>query len=166
MSYLKLFTTVQDHAVGFQSVNQAIDNDDALNAAFDLSHSIGINGNSPPGYPTKAIGRHDDILIARTVANFTVDTTLAVPTLSAIVAGPVFGSLYYTRLAAGQWQIFLATPQLFAAVALMTSTASVDRKATCFRVGTIPSIIVSTWVVSTATLTDLPFQLQIWTQLP
>lgn len=167
MSYLKLPTTTQDHAIGYQSVAQAVDNNAALASVFDAKHSTGVDGNSPPGQPTRAVGRHDDILIARSVADFAVDTSRPTPTLSAVVSGPIFGFLSYARLATGQWQIFLATPQLYAAVALMKSTTSVDRKATCFRSTSItrgPSIIVSTWNVATPALEDLDFSLIVWTQ--
>lgn len=168
MSYLKLPTTTSDHCVGYQSVVQAINNNAALVDAFDSKHSIGIGGNSPHGLPTFALGRHDDILIARSVADFTVDTTLPTPRLSTLVSGAIFGSLAYTRLAVGHWQIFLGTPQLFAAVALMRSTASSDRKATCYIAtspSTGPSVIVSTWNVATPALEDLPFSLAVWTEL-
>jgi hypothetical protein len=170
VSYLKLPLTTQDHCVGYQSVVQAINNNGALVDAFDAKHSIGVGGESPYGQPTKAIGRHDDILIARSVADFDVDTTLPIPALSTIVTGPVLvglGGLNYTRLGTGQWQIFLATPQLYAAVALMKSTASSDRKATCYRATSLtqgPSVIVSTWNVATPALADLPFSLIVWTQ--
>jgi len=169
VSYVKLPKTTQDHCVGYQSVVQAIENNAALVVAFDEKHSIGIAGESPVGQPAKALGRHDDILIARSVADLTVDTTLPTPRLSALVSGPIFGALVYTRLAVGQWQVFIATPQLFAAVALMKSTASVDRKATCYRVSsttTGPSIIVSTWQIDTGVwvMADLPFSLIVWTQ--
>ena len=167
MSYLKLPKTTQDHCVGYQSVVQAVDNNAALLAAFDAKHSIGIGGNSPQGQPTRAIGRHDDILIARSVADFDVDTAPSTPVLVALLAGPNFGALQYVRLGTGQWRIFLGTPQLFAVVALMKSTASVDRKANCFlsnspSIG--PFVTVSTWDVSTAALADLPFSLVVWTQ--
>lgn len=171
MSYVKLFTTVQDHAVGQQSVVQAIDNNAALLTAFDAKHSIGIGGESPYGFPAKALGRHDDILIARSVADFEIDNTTTTTRLKALVSGHIFGSLVYSRLAAGQWQILIATPQLFGAVALMKSTASVDYKANCYRVSsttTGANIIVSTWNVNsggTAALADLPFSLVVWTEI-
>lgn len=169
MSYLKLPKTCSDHAVGYQSVVQAVENNAALVTAFDAKHSIGIAGGSPFGLPTLALGRHDDILIARSAADFTVDTAPITPILVSLLAGPVFGALQYARLAVGQWQIWLATPQLFAAVALMKSTATADYKATCYAVSnpsTGPSIIVSTWDIATATLDDLPFSLVVWTQRP
>ncbi len=170
MSYLKLPKTTMGHAVGYQTVNQAIDNNAALVTAFDAKHSLGVGGSSPYGFPTYAVGRHDDILIARTVVDFYVDTSPLVPLLTIRVGGPVLGSLLrYTRLATGQWRIFLATGQLFGCVALMKSTASVDRKATCYAtydpaIG--PSVIVSTWNVATPTLSDFDFSMQIWTQAP
>lgn len=169
MSYLKLPKTTQDHAIGYQSVVQALDNNAALVTDFDVRHSIGIGGNSPHGRPTEALGRHDDILVARSVADFKVDTSIVTPRLTTVVSGVVFGSLAYVRIAAGQWQIFLATPQLFGAVALMKSTASVDQKATCFvsvASTTGPCVYVSTWVIDTGVwvTADLPFSLVVWTQ--
>lgn len=163
MSYLKLPKTVQDHAVGYQSVVQAVNNGAALVEAFDSKHSIGVGGDSPYGQPTKSVGRHDDILVARSVAEFKIVGT----TLVATLAGPIFGALQYARLAAGQWQIFLATPQLYGATALMKSSASVDYKATCYTTTSLlrgPSIIVTTWNIATANSADLPFSLVVWTQ--
>lgn len=171
MSYLKLPKTTQDHAVGFQSVNQAIDNNAALLAAFDLRHSIGVGGNSPYGAPTRAVGRHDDILIARTVVDFAVDTSRADPALQVITGGSLLVGGFVDRIAAGEWILHLATAQLFAAVALMKSTASVDRKATCYRTSspsTGPAIYITTWDRSGGSWApdDLPFSLVLWTQSP
>lgn len=169
-SYLKLFKTCSDHAVGLQSVNQAIDNNDALVAAVDLRHSVGVGGNSPSGFPAMAIGRHDDILIARTVAHFAVDTTPAVPVLTLSLGGPVVGQRAYARLAVGQWRIYLATPQLFGAVALMQSSASVDYKANCltsYGPATDHFVTVTTWNIAGGPIAaDLPFSLVLWTQAP
>jgi hypothetical protein len=166
VSYLKLPTTTQDHAIGSVTVGQMVDNNAALCAHFDAKHSIGVGGTSPYGRPVQAVGRHDDILIARSVAEFSVNTSLPIPALSAIVTGPVFGWTF-TRLGTGQWQIFLATPQLYAAVALLKSSSSVDRKATCYTTTSLtqgPNVIISTWNVATAALADLPFSLIVWTQ--
>ena len=165
---MKLFKTVQDHAVGFQSVNQAIDNHDALKTLFDVKHAIGVNGNSPYLQPTRSVGRHDDMVIARSVADFKVDTTLVTPALVPYVSGPLFSPLLYQRLAVGSWRIFIGTAQLLGAVALMKSSASVDYKANCFvNVDPVqgPSIYVTTWNVPTPITADLPFSLQVWTQV-
>lgn len=167
MSYLKLPKTCSDHAIGFQSVNQAIDNNAALLSAFDVRHSIGVGGNSPYGFPMRAVGRHDDILIARTVADFAVDTTLPTPGLVVRLSGPILGALFYTRLAVGQWRIFVSTSQRVAAVALMKSTASVDYKANCYvsyDPSTGPSIAVTTWNIATPITADLPFSLVLWAE--
>lgn len=170
MSYLKLPKTTSDHAVGFQSINQAIDNNAALLAAFDARHAIGVGGNSPYGFPTRAVGRHDDVLIARSVADFAVDTSLPTPTLVALLAGPIFGALFYTRLGTGQWRIYVSSAQRIAAVALMKSSASVDYKANCYvsyAPTTGPSVTVSTWNInsgSTPALADINFSLAVWTE--
>jgi hypothetical protein len=168
VSYAKLFLTCQDHAVGLQSVNQAMDNQDALYAAIDSKHSLGVGGDSPYGQPTRALGRHDDILIARTVAHFSVDATPVVPRLAMSVGGPVLGNLAYVRLAVGQWRIYLSTPQLFGAVALMQSSASVDYKANCltsYDPATGHFVTVTTWNIAGGPIAlDLPFSLVLWTQ--
>lgn len=163
MSYVKLFKVVQDTAVGIQSVNQAIDNNAALLSLLDSKHSVDFAATASM---FRRPGRHDDPLIARSVVRCTVDTSRAVPVLVPIVSGPIFGSFVFTRLAAGQWRIALATPQLWFAVALCESTASIDRKATVYRsyassVG--PVCIVSTWEKSTSwALADLDFSLVVW----
>jgi len=171
VSYLKLFKMVADFALGFQSINQARDNGEAIKDLYAVRHAMGINGFNPPSGNVAAqrIGKHNDILIARSVADFEVDTALATPVLVPRVAGPVFGNLFAQRMAAGQWRIFIATPRLFAAVALLKSTASVDRKANCyvaFDPNRGPSIIVTTWEqdIGTWTKADLPFSLAVWTQ--
>lgn len=169
MSYVKLPFTCQDHAVGLQSVNQAIDNNDAHYAAIDAMHSMGVNGDSPYGRPLQALGRHDDILIARSTSDFQI-STLPTPTLLPKVLGPMFGSLSYQRLAVGQWRIFIATPQLFGAVALMKAAAVQDYKANCFTVSDPslgPSVIVTTWnIAGGPAAADLPFSLTVWAQFP
>jgi len=164
VSYVKLPKTTQDHAVGYQSVNQARDNDAALFAQFDAKHSVDF---AAAGSVFRATGRHDDPLIARSVLRCSVETARAVPTLAPIVSGPVFGRLAFTRLQQGQWRIYIATPQLFFAVALCESTAAVDRKATAYRTydpSTGPAVIVTTWerVAGTWTPTDLAFSLVVW----
>lgn len=156
-----------DHAVGFQCVNRAIDNNDALKDLYDVKHALGVNGQDPYRQPTRAIGRHDDILIARTVVTFEVDSTTLVPTLRPVVSGPVLGDLFYTRIAAGQWRIYMASAQLVGVAASMKASAAVDYKADCYvsyDPSTGPAVTVTTWDVSTATLDDLPFSLAIWTQ--
>lgn len=170
MAYTKLFKVCQDAPLGYQSVNQAVDNNTALKDLYNEKHSIGVGGNNIYGVPLLNIGRHDDILIARTVAHFTVDTTAPTPTLSTTMSGPMFGSgVQYQRLGTGQWRLFVSTPQRFGATALCRSTASIDRKASCYVTygGTSgPSIIVTTWEVDAGTFveTDLDFSLAIWAQ--
>lgn len=169
MAYSKLPLTDQDHFIGYQSVNQAIDNNDALADLYDAKHSLGVGGADPFGAPLRAVGRHDDICIARSVADFEVVTTLAVPALRARVSGPVFGSLSFSRLAAGKWRVFIAAPRLVGVTALMKSTGSTDAKATCYLVydpTTGPSVLVTTWLQSGGTwaAADLPFSLVAWGQ--
>lgn len=161
MSYLKLFKTCSDHAVGEQCVNQALDNNRALYFdQFDPRHSIGIDGKTFGRNEFLVPGRHDDVLVARTVADFAIDATSDV---LALVNGPMFAGA--SRLKAGQWKIFLNTSQVFSAAATIKgATAGVARYATCFVSfdSTGPFVTVSTWNASGGVLADYDFSLAIW----
>jgi len=167
MSYVKLPKVTSDYAVGFQSVNQARDNNTALLAQLDAKHSTGTNGQSPPGRPFEAVGRHDDIVIARTVAHFTVDA-LVVPTrLRQLVSGPMLPVLVAQELKTGQWQIFVSTPHVFWAHATPSASASVSRKANAYLTQSPdqgPSVIVTTWEQDAGSWTPsyFDFSLVFW----
>lgn len=172
MSYTKLYTVVQDHAVGIAQVNGANANGEAIKDFYGVRHGLGIGQFNPTGTVITGdiVGKHNDVLISRTVADFDVDTTLVVPALVPLVSGWILGaSLFSQRMAEGQWRIFLMTPGLFQAVALLKSTASVDRKATTYNVFDPqrgPGVIVTTWEQDAGTWakTDLPFSLVFWAQ--
>lgn len=169
MAYTKLFKVCQDAPLGYQSVNQAVDNNTALKDLYDAKHSLGMGGNNIHGVPLLNVGRHDDILIARTVAHFVVDSSTSTTTLTTTMSGPIFGSaLQYRRIGTGRWQIYISTPQRFGATALCRSTASTDRKATCYASYSNsegPSVYVTTWTIGAGWgYADLDFSLTIWTQ--
>ena len=171
MSYLKLFKTTQDHAVGVQSVNQASDNNDAMKDLYDAKHSLGVDGYNTGGFsnPFRAVGRHDDQLVARTVARFRIDSTAVVPVASTIISGPMLSLSTALRMGTGQWRIFVYTPQLFGAVALIEGAPAVDLKATClleFNPATGPCVVVSTWDVASAAKADYGFSLILWANAP
>lgn len=171
MSYVKLPTVVSDFAVGIQSMQQASDNADALKDVLDAEHALGNGGFNTSAFtnPLNEVGRHDDNLIARTVAHCYIDNTGGLTRLSAYFAGPVLGSLTYRRLGTGQWQMYLQAPFLFFGVASMPATASVDYQPRTYRsydpqFGS--SLIVSTWAIDSGSwvLDDLDFDLAIWLQ--
>lgn len=163
MSYLKLFKTVSDHAVGMQCVNQALDNNFALYfTQFSPRHVREVEWVKPFGRnPFLVPGRHDDVLVARTIADFSINAT---PAAMVLVTGPmVLGAP--VRMKVGQWKIFVNTPQLFSAVATIKG-ASVGnaRYATCF-VDMNPGgafVTVSTWNASGGVLADYDFSLALW----
>lgn len=171
MSYSKLPKGVQDYAVGFRSVRQADDNADAIFDTLDAKHALGNGGFNPSSYtnPLDAIGRHDDFLIARTVAKFTVDTTPATPTAIPLMAGPLLGLLSVSRYGIGQWRIYFAAGVDFLAAAQMPAASAIDYRATCYKFYD-PNFghgyIVTTWAIDTGvwTPTDLDFDLAIWAQ--
>lgn len=164
MSYAKLFKVVPDFPLGFQTLNQANDNGEAILDAFDLRHGSPQLANGNRSTPLEYPGHHDDPRIARTVADFRVDAQLL--ELVPLVSGPIFGTLFVTRLGVGQWRIYVSTPALFAAVALMKSTTSVDYRATCYIAYATngPCVTVSTWNVATPAREDLDFSLILWAQ--
>lgn len=82
MSYVKLFKVTQDFPLGYQTLNQAIDNNEALKDLYDVKHFIPSGNNGAFTSDFMTVGRHDDILIARTVADFWVDTSVADPVLT------------------------------------------------------------------------------------
>ena len=172
MSYLKLFKVTQDTPVGYQTVNQACANATALLDLYDAQHGAGIGGYNTSQYvsPLQAIGRHDDVRIARSVMHVFVDTSLPTPALTARVSGPIFGTFVYVRLGPGQWRIFIASAHLVGATAMMKATSVGDYKATCYvsyDPATGPGITVTTWAVDGGSWTplDLDFSLAVWTPL-
>lgn len=166
MAYLKLFKVESDFALGFQTLNQARDNGEAMKDLYDVNHSLGVDGYmNPYGLigGLLSIGRHDDRLIARTVLRFAVDTTLPTPVAVPLVGGPMTFAPP-VRLGVGQWQVRLLNSQLIGAVGLAESNAIVDRKVTCLVANGSgsPSITVSTWNVATPALADFNFDLVVW----
>lgn len=152
MSYSKLFKVAQDFPLGFQTLNQARDNGEALKDLYDTRHAIGINGYSPGTNPFSEVGRHDDALIPRTVVRFAVDTSASPSLLFSYVTGPmlvgVTYDLTYTRLGTGQWRIYIATPAIYAGIATPEPTgAAPDQKANVYitNANFTPSVIVTTW---------------------
>ena len=162
MSYTKLPTTVQDNAIGFQSVNQAINNNSALKDQFELRHLL--QGGTYSGGAFFREGRHNDALIARTVVRYTIDTTLPTIWAAKVMGGPLLDFGLPIRMGNGQWRINVRASQLVGAVALANASAVVDRKATCLVQSgpTQPSVVVSTWNVATALLEDFDFTLAIY----
>ena len=169
MSYLKLFKVTQDTPVGYQTVNQACANNTAMLELYDAQHGAGIGGYNTGQFvnPIESIGRHDDVRIARSVLYAYVDTSLPTPILVPRVAGPIFGSFVFRRLAPGQWRIWVGVPYLVGATAMMKATATADYKATCYvsyDASTGPAITVTTWGVDGGSWTplDLDFSLSVW----
>ena len=166
MSYLKLPKTCSDHAVGLQSVNQALDNNQALyETQFDPGHRTNL-GVTLGGWPLPP-GRHDDVLVARTAADFSIATIAGLGvTAVALVGGPVIVD-FPDRLQAGQWRVRILTPRIFSAVATVKgATTGGSRYATTHVSGDSlgPYVTVSTWNVTGGTLDDYDFSLVIWAE--
>lgn len=164
MSYVKLPKGVSDYAVGYQSVNQALDNNRALFDQFDAKHSLGVGGGAY-GDPFLSPGKHDDLVIARTVADFYVDTTGTTPVAYTVISGPmIFEAPEY--LAAGKWKILITTPRLFGAAATIKATSLVDRYAQCrvYQDLAAPYLIVTTWDVGSGVLGNYNFSLALWAE--
>lgn len=162
MSYVKLHKVVSDFAVGYQSVNQALENNRSIFSAIDLKHSLGVGGTST-GDAFLGHGKHDDTVIARTTADFTIDTSLTVPRAYALTSGPlVFDTPEY--LEAGKWLIYITTPRLIGAVAQVRDTATSDLHATvrAYMSAGGPFVVVSTWNIAGGTRANHDFSLVLW----
>lgn len=172
MSYLKLPTTVQDHAIGYQTVNQANDNGEALLDFYATKHMVpGQTATAgAPFWQRNFAGKHNDQLIARAVADFYVDSTSGItPALGARMSSGIFGTIAPQRLDAGVWRIYIAASQNFFCVAQPRATAAGERKANCY-LSSGPSgslVIVSTWEKSGSWATaDMDFSLCVWAERP
>jgi hypothetical protein len=164
-AYVKLFKVVSDFALGKQTYNQGLDNNQALRDQFNINHSTGIGGGAY-GDPFLGPGRHDDSGIARTVADFQVD-----PNSLACVPLLVSGQMIYAsprRIKAGQWRVYVTTPRLFGAVATVKVSGASLHHATA-RINMLsggPFVTVSTWDLSLnpPEQVDLPFSLVLWAE--
>lgn len=166
MAYSKPFTATQDFAVGVQSVNRLIDNNDAARALWIAKH-----GQTDDPAPLTAqqlarvFGAHNDILIARSVAHFTVELASdGSYYLETQVPGRWVRSTQ--RIGTGQWRIYLATQDIYGAIATPVATSAQDYKAACrvvSGVGTLSGYVdLSLWNVPTATRVDIDFSLAVW----
>lgn len=170
MSYVKLPTTVSDHAIGFQTVNQANDNGEALLDLYAEKHMVPTTATAgAPFWQRNVFGKHNDPLIERGNADFYVDSTSGVtPVLGARLSSGIFGATAQ-RVDVGVWRVYIAAPQVFFAVATPRATAAGERKANCFiSYGPYgPLILVSTWEKSGSWATaDYDFGLCVWGQRP
>jgi len=164
MSYEKPFLTTSDHAVGLQCVNRALENTRAMYSdQFDPNHSTGINGLSY-GDPFLALGQHDDPLVARTAADFAIDSTGLIA--FALVSGPlVVGSVEFMK--AGQWRVYVSTPRITSAYACVKgATAGAARYASCRTVADSsgPYVVVTTWNVAGGVLANYDFSLVLYAE--
>lgn len=164
MSYVKLHKVVSDFAVGIQSVNQAIDNNAAKYDQLDLGHSMGLRGGSGSD-AFMSPGQHDDPVIARTVLQFAIDTTLTTPIAYALTSGPLLYDVA-ERVATGQWRIYVTTPQIIGAKATPRASATADRACSARVVADIgsPYVVVTTWNIAGAAPADFDFDLVLWSE--
>ena len=166
MSYVKLFNVCSDFALGIQTLNQAIDNNKALLDQFDLRHRVD-RGSSvfPPG-------KHDDPLIARSVADYYVSTSNGVTTAAPFFAGQ-FISAAPVRIGVGQWRIYLYTRTIVSAIATVKEPWGDFPYHATVSIGSYNSVNfchVNTWALGvppadeTPTATDLSFSLAVYAE--
>jgi hypothetical protein len=164
VSYQKLFKVTSDFALGLQTLNQALDNNRALYQQFDAKHSTGLSG-AAFGDPFLGPGKHDDFLVARTVADYEIDESGTTPRALQLVGGAlIFDSPEW--ITDGVWKIYITTPQLFGAVATVRHNATGDYSATARVVFDTqgPFVVVNTWDISSPTRINIGFSLVVWAQ--
>lgn len=158
MSYVKLPLVCEDHAVGYQSVNQLADNAAALRDAYGLAHGL---LEPPPGLdsnPWSRAGRHNTIEVARTVARVRYSTA-GVVTID--VQGSGIRSL--AKSGTGQWQVELVSGiGDWRAALTPEGTSTTVRGHTVYDSGT--ALLVTTWELGGGTFapTDFDFSLVVW----
>lgn len=166
MAYEKPFLTTSDHAVGLQCVNRAIENNRALLMdQFDPGHSLGLGG-AARGDPFLSPGRHDDPLVVRSVALFSMDVGALDTVAITLIDGPLIFS-GARRVAQGEFQIFLTTQEIVSAYALINgASAGVARHAACLVSNNTnaPYVTVSTWNVSGGAKADYDFSLVLYSE--
>ncbi len=84
MAFTKLYKVIQDHALGYQSINTAADNDLAIYEDFNEEHGSGLSASTSW---FQRLGRHNAPTIPRAVANVQVRTSavgVVVPVMSAV----------------------------------------------------------------------------------
>lgn len=162
MSYVKLFKVVSDFPLGFQTLNQGLDNNAALYAQLDLRHSV-LGATTGPWNGMLEPGRHDDALIARTAADFYIDASTPTTWAFSLITGPMIYNSP-TRLGVGQWKVYMNTSQIVGAVACVKGASSQARQATCLMqlASGRPYVIVSTWNMAAGALADYGFSLVVW----
>jgi len=168
MAYEKGYLVTQDKCVGTQSVNRVIENNRAIQSAWAAKHNAeaGPLSISLPTNPLYKVGRHNDILIARSVCDFDVVTTGTVTTLAANVPGAIVAVGANSRLDFGYWLLYVGTPQLFGAIATIKADSNTEYKATCRIVQSNAGkwLYVQTWDVSVPERVDIGFSVAVWTQ--
>lgn len=160
MSYVKLFTVCSDFALGFQTLNQGLDNNRAIYDQFDVGHSVGrVAWGSPDAILGK--GRHDDPLVARTVVDVEIDSN---GDPFGLLTGPLMVGV--THLAAGTWRVQIGTGRIFYAFATIKgATAGVARQASAHvAIGASPYVDVSTWNCSAGEKTDYSWSLVVYAE--
>lgn len=174
MAYNKPFFATQDFAVGIQSINRLIDNNQALYDLWTENHGSRDDG-SPDlrllDFATR-FGRHNDILIARSVSHLTVQTYAdGTKYLQDETRSRIINSVQ--RIGTGQWRLWLNHYDIFAAVAVPYATSVVDRKVTCRTsassgappLGSPGYTDVSTWNVATLARADFDFSIAYWAKV-
>jgi len=174
MAYNKPFTVCQNFPVGIQSVNRLIDNNQALYDLWTVKHGTRDDGSRDAtllDYATR-FGRHNDILVARSVSHFTVETYAdGTKYLQEQTTGRMTRAT--ERLGTGHWRIYLSVYDVFGGVATGYATSVVDRKVmvrTAISIGSPPLSLpgyvdVSTWNVATPARLDFDFSLEFWSKV-
>lgn len=159
----------QDFPVGIREVQASIDNNAGLLQAWGTQHAIDrLDLNQTNRLLT--VGRHNDVLVARTVTDFYVDASGATPTLTSLVSGPAVGDVI--RLGTGQWSIgVVGMGQVFAAVSVKVPDVTIGSAvlstamAYVYQTAALDQrIIVTTWRSAGLYFSqqDIDFALAIW----
>lgn len=167
MTYSKLPKICQDYPLGFQDVNQAIDNNAAIRDLYDVRHGVltSAPGAGSSRNPWTLAGRHDDVHVQRTVALVTVSTSYGIASGSLTVSGGAITAI--ARAGTGQWTLAISGLATWWAIGQPHDTAASSRKVTCYRIQPTSGqhlLDVTTYALDAGSFaaTDYDFSLAIW----
>lgn len=167
-TYAKQYFTISDFPVGYQTINGANDNMDAIFDALDAEHdsdAVSLAGYGP------IVGHHDAVTIARDViqvrgSQFTATIFLPNPVVSVLTTGNYVGDM--TRIATGTYYVEIIGLTKFWGTTTPTGVSTSKRMIICrsnfpTSSGAPQGISITCYELGTGALvsTDMDFTLTI-----
>lgn len=167
MAYSKLAKVCQDYPLGYQDINQAIDNNAAIRDLWDVRHGLlePASGAGGGRLPWTVAGRHDDFFVPRSVALVEVGSSGGVIFGEMTVDGDAFGDI--VRISTGKWILNINNLTAWWAVAQCMGGTTTQRRLNLHR--SVPTtgqhaLYISTYELSSGAFveTDIDFSVSVF----